>query len=652
MEVIGWDRVRAGSIVWQPGPASFALTMVAKVTFRLMPGESPLDDEPEDIYASDSYWDDNRSRSLVQATDLSPGKARPEVLLVGSAYAPDHVPVRSLCARLRMGSVDKSIRVHGDRWFEPDGRPSDPRPFTRLPLSWERAAGGPDTDNPVGIRTGSAATTDRWGRAQAPNQELLGALASNRSRVIPPAGFGPIAPAWQPRASRLAYCAPSWDPEKWAEGPLPREVDFGYWNVAPADQHLSALRGDEPIFLENLDRRHAQLSTRLAKVEVRARLDATNGASRGLPLSPDTMMIDTDRGIATLLFRGSTLLEHPHVSGRILVEVVPIANRGQPHDSTVGGPAPVLEASELPPRENIASAESDAAMTMAPTFGQMPSPTLPFASPFLETAADETLRVLAPRQSMIPFFPLSSSAGETMIAGFEQLQPSLPFGPPAEAPRPDTFEWTGGAAPGPEIESATGLDDATIAPPPMIGPLATEGMAVPRKKEGPVDAPAFAEPPESPAVLPAVSASAPPLPLVEVPLERCAALDASIAHRPEDTGAILKTAQLDAATWSRVKAHHLTLIRAEMKRGKTALLGEYDTAYVGQLEKERGPLAGPQFAKILVHAERGEPSQAAKELKLPLDAIPRIHRRWIAKMASEPAVAASVWGHLASARAE
>src|SRR6185369_342982 len=72
--------------------------------------------------------------------------------LVGSAFAPGGRPVRSLVASLQVGEVHKEIEVCCDRSFAFDGRVLEGPRFSHMPLCWERAAGGPDTSNPVGMR--------------------------------------------------------------------------------------------------------------------------------------------------------------------------------------------------------------------------------------------------------------------------------------------------------------------------------------------------------------------------------------------------------------------------------------------------------------------------------------------------------------------
>ena len=78
-------------------------------------------------------------------SDFIPGKARADVILVGYAFAPRKEPVCSLVARLNVGELDKSIEVFGERSFTAEGELQEGPRFVRMPLRWERAAGGPET---------------------------------------------------------------------------------------------------------------------------------------------------------------------------------------------------------------------------------------------------------------------------------------------------------------------------------------------------------------------------------------------------------------------------------------------------------------------------------------------------------------------------
>jgi hypothetical protein len=297
------------------------LTVVCKATFVLMPGESPLAREQDEPNESDGYWNDEETRSLHFASDLAPFKRRADVLVVGHAFAPERRPVGSLVARLVVGEVDKAIAVFGDRAWTPDGQMREGPWFVKMPLRWERAAGGPGTANPVGVRMGSAAVGDRYGAVALPNLQAPGTYLASPSDLLAPIGFGPLAPRWSERVEKLYRHAAGWEPGRWNERPVPDDIDAGYFNAAPGDQQVAEIRSGERVVLENLHADHARLVTSLSQVEPRAVVERAGGSAE-VRLRCDTLWIDTDRGCCSLVWRGQVLLGAPREAGRVVVTAV------------------------------------------------------------------------------------------------------------------------------------------------------------------------------------------------------------------------------------------------------------------------------------------------------------------------------------------
>ena len=124
MEVLSTCPLRVASLVWQPRAGAHTQTIVCKATFDLAPDRSPLSATPANLVAFDEHEGRDPRKSLTAASDLVPFKPRPEVLLTGSAYAPQGRPVRHLLASLTVGPVDKSIAVYLNGQGIPD---LDPR---------------------------------------------------------------------------------------------------------------------------------------------------------------------------------------------------------------------------------------------------------------------------------------------------------------------------------------------------------------------------------------------------------------------------------------------------------------------------------------------------------------------------------------------
>src|SRR5688572_12197633 len=151
MELASVCPLRVAALRWQPREGTHVLTLVVKATFDLVPGRARLaqvQDFPND---EDNHWNDDPQHSLYSASDMAPFKLRADVTLVGEAFAPTGEPVRALVTRLCVGSIDKAIEVHCDRYFGVSDELVEGKRFTRMALRYERAGGGVHTSNPVGI---------------------------------------------------------------------------------------------------------------------------------------------------------------------------------------------------------------------------------------------------------------------------------------------------------------------------------------------------------------------------------------------------------------------------------------------------------------------------------------------------------------------
>ncbi len=184
-----------------------------------------------------------------------------------------------------------------------------------MPIVYERAAGGSDTSNPVGMRVYAA---DTHGAIGIPNLQPPGLQLHQRGEWVPPIGYGPIAPTWPSRAEKLGQRNVNFAQAIRYDSPLPEGIDARFFNVAPEDQQTTTLRADERIVLENLHQEHARLVTNLPGFTPRAVVER-NGSTEEVTLAADTLWIDTDRGQCTLVWRGHISLAHASELGRIVI---------------------------------------------------------------------------------------------------------------------------------------------------------------------------------------------------------------------------------------------------------------------------------------------------------------------------------------------
>jgi uncharacterized protein YjbI with pentapeptide repeats len=242
-------------------------------------------------------------------------KLRGEVLLAGHAYAPKGKPVAEMAVRVCVGGVDKRLRVIGEReWMYgllPWYRVTQPQPFTRMPLVYERAFGG----------NGHLANPDGCGYARG----RLPGLAGSSHGVMPnveypqtpvkapwkryrPAGFGAIDMRWEPRKNKHGTFDQRWL-ERDAPG-LAENVDWSLFNVAPEDQWLpDALQGGECYRLEGVHPELPVIEGALPTAHARAfvlRQGKNADAAEEVPLRMDTVWFLPDHGIGIVIYHGQT----------------------------------------------------------------------------------------------------------------------------------------------------------------------------------------------------------------------------------------------------------------------------------------------------------------------------------------------------------
>jgi hypothetical protein len=134
------------------------------------------------------------------------------------------------------------------------------------------------------------------------------------------------------------------------------------------------------------------------------------------------------------------------------------------------------------------------------------------------------------------------------------------------------------------------------------------------------------------------------------PVERCAAIAASIDRRPDERDAILAEAQLERERWEEADAHWSDAISAETSKGRSQLLRAYDSAYVEQLEEERGPLEPAEYAQLVLGAESGDAGDALAAHGLPRSSLLRIERVMLKRMADDAGLAKEVRQAIQAAR--
>jgi hypothetical protein len=260
--------------------------------------------------------DSEAEASFLFEPQLASRKLGTDVVLHGHAW-PEARRATEQIASLQVGSLGKSVRVVGDRvWQRSFGliRASRPAPIDGVPLLWERAFGGWDRShenparhvfearNPVGRGFRRRRSGFEEGIA-LPNLEDPKKPLRRWGSTPEPHGFGFVSPGWKPRVGLAGTYDARWIRDR--QPGLPQDFDPRFWNAAPRGLASgSPLRGDEAVEIAGVSKR-GRLSFRLPALSTpRCRVQLARGADQVPALRLDTIVLDVDRELALILWRG------------------------------------------------------------------------------------------------------------------------------------------------------------------------------------------------------------------------------------------------------------------------------------------------------------------------------------------------------------
>jgi hypothetical protein len=206
------------------------------------------------IEEADRYRGEPRNSSLVAAGEIVAFKKGGELLLYGSAQPGD--------AGYSVLQVKVSLRQRNDAFWSKELRVFGPRTWQRkllavipgpaqviekpVPLVYENAYGGTDPANPEETFSGNPAGVGfsvrgfRTKGLDLPQIECGPSFIASPASRVTPAGFGPLAPHWQPRSKNVVEI----DQQAIAGGGCPwkKPPPESLFNTAPLDQ-----RFDQPF---------------------------------------------------------------------------------------------------------------------------------------------------------------------------------------------------------------------------------------------------------------------------------------------------------------------------------------------------------------------------------------------------------------------
>lgn len=279
--------------------------------------------------------------------DVGMPKPRGEVLVVGDAAAPGGDPVTQMRVEFAVGPVRKTMTVLGDRRWEltRDGPVfTRPLPFTRMPLTWDRAFGGPELPaNPFGTGHAARAALAEGRPVRLPNIEDAANLILDVEHAPRPVGCGYV-DIMAPSRQRFAG---TYD-DDWLKRHHPGhavDFDWTFYNVAPADQWAPGFfTGDERIRIAGMHADHPLIDSRLPGMRVRAFLNLQRDGERVLTetdMRCETVVLFPGQLKGVVIYRGGC--EVADIDGQDVIDTMLAYERLDEAPRTVEHYASTLE---------------------------------------------------------------------------------------------------------------------------------------------------------------------------------------------------------------------------------------------------------------------------------------------------------------------
>jgi hypothetical protein len=274
MEIYSLIPCAAGRVAWDHQPGDVRVTIVAKRTFAL-DRSFELASSQEPLYEDDRI---SSAGSTYRPSDLAPFKKNVDCVIVGSAYTGTGEAFSDLEVALRLGGrIHKRIRVTATP------------PARKVSLSYEHAAGGAGTANPLGSADGVGP------QGQRVRITPLGPASADE-----PLGMAPIPASWP---SRVAL-----NPTRWV-GASPYElgavghVSPLYFQCSPSDQQTPTIATGDYLELFHLLPNQARLVLALPALAPILMVFEEGQDLSLLTMRCDLLVVDTDRQVMTATSR-------------------------------------------------------------------------------------------------------------------------------------------------------------------------------------------------------------------------------------------------------------------------------------------------------------------------------------------------------------
>ncbi len=319
MELVNATRMAAGYTLGLDPDGRERIVVAVKGTFSFPLGDAQpvLAEDQVPLVMADEFSGEPGFSATLYESEFAPFKPRCDVLLNGSAHAPGGRPTWRVPVGLRLGSISKAFNVVGNRWWVdslPTAAPSEPEPFVRMPITYDRAFGGMDVDpdnpdtpraymaNPVGVGYYPVSKGEALPGKPLPNTEEIDRPATSPTGKYRPMSFGPIGRNFESRVPLAGTYDQNWLDNVFPF--LPSDFNPLYYQSAPADQQIDYPRGGEWVELYSLTPEGRTVFP-LPPVELPIEFTNASYERTEMPAVVDTIIIEPDQRRFMMVWRAS-----------------------------------------------------------------------------------------------------------------------------------------------------------------------------------------------------------------------------------------------------------------------------------------------------------------------------------------------------------
>jgi hypothetical protein len=250
---------------------------------------------------ADVPWGKPEKSSVLYPADVCLRKPGTDVIVVAKAYAPGGKAVPSFDVAVKVGPLQKLVKVFGLRVWQAGGNGlSQPRPVAEIEMRYDYAWGGLDDADPAAIEeeprnpVGMGVTRDPSSLTHQPAPSLedpAQPILTAKTRP-PPAGICAIGRSWEPRRRYAGTHDKRWLEER---APLPPLDQDDRFNLCATPELVATppLRGGEEVALLNLQPGGGATTFQLPRVGVEIEFRVKDRPPEVVRPYLDTVLIDT-----------------------------------------------------------------------------------------------------------------------------------------------------------------------------------------------------------------------------------------------------------------------------------------------------------------------------------------------------------------------